>query len=576
MSQKKLKRIKKENLVPKLIDSVRQFREGLGIFKIIKQSYIFLILMTVGIFLLYFNSLTGDFVSDDYASITLNNVVGNFSEMFHNGNSMTFGTYLIEKFFGHTSTFPFHLSSVLIYMAVCVLFYIFLEVVFENRKLSMLTMVLFAAAPIHVESVSWISGRIYLILAFYIILGLLGFVGFLKTDKKRYLIITLVTFVLAFLTDKPRPFAMLLLIGLYVLYWGVEKVKESWWKVIGAFFVAGVIFVMVAWPNIMNRINVVNSGYNTSESIFYNPFYQYPTGVSKYLQLLWFPVDLTLYHTMYVFPGWLNWAIILTYILAVVYFFFKNKPYFFALGFIMAATLPSIMPVKVSWLVAERYVFLGSLGFYLFLALFLTDLQKRFKLVMPVLLGCILVYSTIRVISRNYDWQTNHNLWVNTCQISPNSHNAWNNIGDDYDKLKEYNNAIKGFTQSTLVKPNYADAYHNRANIFFKMGRLDLARESYGVALNFSPNLYQTYISLCQIDLNEKRYDLALAHAQGALKIDPRNPQAAYIAAVTYAQMNDFASAKAILTEIIKTNPQFELARTALSQLSTMEAATKK
>lgn len=483
---------------------------------------------------------------------------------------MAFGTFVMNQLFGRESSFPYHLLSVVLFAIVCVLLYVFLEVVFNDRKLSMLTMALFSVLPIHAEAVSWVSGRIYLILAFYVMLGLLGFVLFLKTNKLGYIFLTLVSFLLGFLTDRPRPFAMFLLIFTYVLYIGVNKIKESWWKIFGAVLVVALVGIIIAWPNIMGRINVVNSGYNTSESIFYNPFYQYPTGVSKYLQLLWFPVDLTLYHTMYVFPSWLNWSILLVYLLAIIYFFFRNKKYFFALAFIMAATLPSIMPIKVSWLVAERYMFLGSLGFCLFLAMVIVDLSKHFKIVASTLAICLIFYYSARLFLRNADWRTNHSLWVNTCQVSPNSHNAWNNIGDDYDKLKDYPSAIKGFTQSTLVKPNYADAYHNRANIFFKSGRLDLARESYGIALNFSPNLYQTYISLCQIDLAEKRYDLALAHASAALKIDQTNPQAAYVAAVTYAQMGDLNSAKAILSEIVRTNPQFTMAKTALSQLEAM------
>jgi tetratricopeptide (TPR) repeat protein len=135
----------------------------------------------------------------------------------------------------------------------------------------------------------------------------------------------------------------------------------------------------------------------------------------------------------------------------------------------------------------------------------------------------MLVLYSARIFFRNIDWNTNHNLWVNTCQVSPNSHNAWNNIGDDYDKLAsaettndgkltQYYNAIKGFTQSTVIKPNYADAYHNRANIFFKIGRLDLARDSYETAIYYSPNLYQTYLSLTQIDLMQNNLQLAYQH----------------------------------------------------------------
>jgi len=290
--------------------------------------------------------------------------------------------------------------------------------------------------------------------------------------------------------------------------------------------------------------------------------------VAKYLQLLLIPIDLTLYHTMFTFPVWLNWAILLVYMGAVVYFFFKNKKIFFALAFIFLASVTSMAPVKVSWLVAERYMFFGSLGFCLLLGLLFFDISKKNSHISTFLLVLILVVFSLRTFLRNDDWNTNHKLWVNTCQVSPNSHNAWNNIGDDYDKLVQYDNAIKGFSQSTTVKPDYADAYHNRANIFYKIGRLDLARESYNIALSYSPTLYQTYLSLIQIDILEKKFTLAEEQAKKAIEIQPGNPQAGYVLAVVYAEMGEKEKSRLVLETILKSFPDYQLAREMLMKLN--------
>jgi hypothetical protein len=314
-------------------------------------------------------------------------------------------------------------------------------------------------------------------------------------------------------------------------------------------------------------VNIVNSGINESGSIFYSPFFQYPIAVAKYLQLMMVPTDLTLYHTMFPLPGWLNWIILLLYIALVINFWFKNKVWFFSLFFIFAATLPSMAPVKVSWLVAERYAYLGTLGFAMFLGLIFMKLSQKLKLIPAVLLISLISVYIVRIYLRNNDLSTNHLLWVNTCQVSPNSHNAWNNIGDDYDKLKDYANSVKGFTQSTIVKPNYADAYHNRANIFFKLGRLDLARESYDTALRFNSGLFQTYLSLVQIDLNEKKYDLALQHINKSIEFEPNNPQNLYILAVVYAQTGKIEEAKNVLKTILNKFPNYALAKSALLEL---------
>lgn len=582
MSQRKLKKIRQE--IKKVEENVVEYSQNFSlrakIKEIWKNNWLYLIGITLLVIVVYFNGMWGGFVSDDYASITSNPNMNDFWKMFDKGDSMSFGNYLVYKLFGYGSPIPYHILSLILLILICWIIFILWEILFGNKWLTRLTVIIFAVHPIHVEAVSWISGRIYQLIAFYVLLSFLGLVCFIKYQKKKYLWLAGISFVLGFLSDRPRPLSLLFFLVIYFLTFGVKNIKISWGKLFAITSLLAVLFFIFAWPNIVYRINVVNSGYNSSESIFYNPFFQYPTGISKYLQLLWFPIDLTLYHTMYIFPVWLNWIILLTYLGLIVYFYFKNKKYFFALSFILAAILPSIAPVKVSWLVAERYMFLGSLGFCMFMALIFIDISRRHKFLLPVFTGIVVAFFGVRTVLRNIDWQTNHNLWVNTCQVSPNSHNAWNNIGDDYDKLAtaaktdtekkyEFDNAIKGFTQSTVVKPNYADAYHNRANIFFKIGRLDLARDSYNTALYYSPSLYQTYLSLTQIDLMESNLQLAYEHASKALQLDPTNPQAAYVLAIVYAQAGNKDQAVTILKEILKQTPSFTMAQQALIQLET-------
>lgn len=539
----------------------------MGLVEIIKKNFLFLLVISFVTIAIYANGMGADFVSDDYASITQNPSIGDIKVMWSGGNSAYLLNYFTFKVFGHASSIPYHLVSLLMYIGVLWLAFVFVRIIFVSDLLAGLTIILFAVHPIHVEAVTWVSGRLYLTIAICVLGSTLLIKKYLEEKKLKWLLWAGVPFLVAFQTDRPRPMSLFLVLVVYLLYKGINYYKINWAKVIGGLMVTLVVLVVVMWPYIKGRIDSVNSGYNSSESIFYDPFFQYPTGIAKYLQLMWVPIDLTLYHTMFTFPVWLNWAIFLTYLGMIGYFYFKDRRYFFALSFIMAGVLPSMAPVKVSWLVAERYMFLGSLGFCLFMGLILTDIWQRWRLVSTGILAVIVSLWGVRVVLRNVDWQTNHNLWVNTCQVSPNSHNAWNNIGDDYDKLKDYDNAVKGFSQSTVVKPNYADAYHNRANIFFKMGRLDLARDSYQTALQYSPGLFQTYISLTQIDLMEKKFDLALSHAQEAVKIQPGNPQTYYVMAVVYAEGGRRDEAVEILKKLLMAYPGYQPAREVLDRL---------
>jgi tetratricopeptide (TPR) repeat protein len=173
----------------------------------------------------------------------------------------------------------------------------------------------------------------------------------------------------------------------------------------------------------------------------------------------------------------------------------------------------------------------------------------------------------VRVYLRNDDWFSNHNLWVRTVQYSWNSHNAWNNIGDDYDKLGQMDNAIKGFGRSYEWKNNYADAYHNQANILFKIKRYDLARWGYETALAYSPALYQSYISLTQVALNQGDRQGAFNYAQKLVKAQPNNPQAYYVLGVVYVQIGDRENAIKFLNMALQLDPQYKPALEILKQI---------
>jgi len=576
MSQKKAKKLRKgqtESLVEKTnIEPVK------GIRQILKENWKFLLILCLGVFVLYFNSLNGDFVSDDYAGITNNTTVTNFGSQIKVSMATGICNWLIAILFGVGSPIPYHLMSLILYFLVCILGFVFLYIIF-GKKTAIFSIILFAVLPIHVEVISWISGKPYLLTSVSVLSELILFVLYLKTGAKKYLWWFIGLLPLTFFAERVRSVSLLLLTLLFILTFGINfKRKIPWDKIFIISFLSIVVLGVFLWPDINIRINGVNSGYNGYGGIFYDPFFQYPTSIAKYLQLILLPSDLTLYHTMYILPVWLNWLILINYLVVVVYFFFKNKKIFFALTFIFMATAPSMAPVKVSWLVAERYVFLGSLGFCLFLVLFFQSLGKKWKVLSLILFITIVGLYSVRTFLRNVDWQTNHNLWVNTCQVSPNSHNAWNNIGDDYDKLaqlettdegkiNQYLNSIKGFTQSVTVKQNYADAYHNRANIFYKIGRYDLAKDSYETALSYGPNLYQSYYSLLQIDLIEKNYNSAMDHLNKLNTVRPNDPQVYYAASVVYANMGQEEQSITILEQLVKLNPGWKQASDLLNQL---------
>jgi len=541
-------------------------RERFSIKKILNDNWKFLMILSLVIIGLFINGMAGDFVSDDYATIATNPLVTDLSSYKGMISPVSMSNYFMAVFFGINKVI-YHLYSLFIYIVFCWVALVFLNFVVD-KNLSRLTMIIFAFLPIHVEAVTWISGKPYLFIALLLLLSFIFLIKYIEENKKIYLLISSLSLLLGFMTDRPRPFAIFLIVPLYLWYIGNKYYLDRFKKIMPYIVGIGLLAFLIVLPTALDRVNLVNNTNNNTGSVFYNPFEQYPTGITKYLQLIVFPVDLTLYHTMYVAPIWLNWLVLLSFFGVIIYFINRDKRISFGLLFFLVTLLPSMAPVKVSWLVAERYAFLPSLGLAIFMAVLVDRLWKVNKYVAGGILGVILVLFSIRIVMRNDDWTTNHKLWVNTVWVSPNSHNAWNNIGDDYDKLGQLDNAIKGFTQSTVVKPDYADAFHNRANIFFKIERLDLARNSYETALSLNPNLIQTYMSLIQIDFMERKFDDAVAKSEYLLNADPNNPQYLYISGIAYMQKEDLVEAKIRLEKALRIAPDFGAAKEALAQVN--------
>jgi len=582
MSQKKYKRLRavekqkevqKEEIITKIVS-----REGF--WEIIKKNWLFLGILFIGVILLYLNAQTGNFVSDDYATISQNVSVTSAKENIIHPyfflNTMRISNYCIAVLFGTDSPVPYHIFSLILYLIFLAMTFGLIGKMF-GTKLAYITSIIFALHPIHVESVSWIAGRIYIIIGIYVLFGFMAFINYFETGKIKYVVWMASFFILGELTDKPRPFSIIFLIILYLWYlgWNSKVVQNKVRKIMPYVLGVIVLFALLAIPYIRDRITAVNGGYNFSDSIFYNPFFQYPTGIAKYLQLLFVPIDLTLYHTLYVFPAWLNWLITLLFIGIIFYFVKRDKRIVFSLMFMLVVLAPSMAPIKVSWLVAERYMLLGSLGFCLFLAILVDHINIKVKNLGYLLLVPVLCFYCVRVYLRNIDWQTNHNLWVRTVQYSWNSHNAWNNIGDDYDKLGQMDNAIKGFGQSYVVKTNYADAYHNQANIFFKIKRYDLARQGYETAVNISPALFQSYISLTQVALYQGDLNGAWGYANKLLQAQPNNPQSFYVSGMVLLQAGKETDGVNYFKKALEIDPNYTPVLDVLKKIEENNRPTK-
>lgn len=532
-----------------------------------KNHWISLLVLTLLIATTFANALNNAFLSDDLAEIVQNPNVGKFSYIF--SHPFGFIRILLNYFAYHLGglnpvffrliNYAFHLGSTYLIYAILTILY--------NRRLAIIAAALFAIHPAISEAVVWISGGTYPQYTFFFLLSFLLYI----ISKKNHTLYwaSVVIFSFAFMSHPVMPLALFVIFLLYEACFG--DIKKNW--------IRSAPYLLIAIAYVFINISVLPERTTTLQSVHYqekgidNPFVLIPIAITSYLELIFFPKTLTLYHSELAFGTvefLIRATITLLFLTATIINFKKNKSIFFWLSLFWLSLAPTLTPFRFNWIVAERYLYLPSLGIFASLAVFLDKLapKKQYRYGLYGLLTVVIILLSVRTIIRNIDWKNEDNLWIATGKTSPSSPNTHNNLGDVYGRHGDKEGALREFSRAIELKPNYADAYHNLGNTYREMGQMDKALQSYQTAANLNPNLWQSYQNIAAIYFQDKQYDQAAEYIQKAIQINPKNINLYINLGVIYLTQGDKEKAKQIFMQVLTSDPTNQLAKAGLIETS--------
>ena len=530
------------------------------------KALLFLTILTLGV---YANNLKNAFLSDDIFGILENKNVGNFTYLLTNQPTMFLKplfNFLIYKTSG-LNVISFHLLNNFFHLGSVWLVFIIVSFL-ATPLLAFFTAGIFAVHPLLAEGVTWISGGPYCQYGFFLLLAFwLYLLARNRACPFKFYFFSLLSFLLAMLTTEK---AVVFPIMLLLFEFSFNQLRKNWKKLISYFilaFVWGVLFI--AQGAITGRISSLENQYYQTAGME-NPLVQIPIAISSYLQLFLWPDKLTLYHSELTFSKneyLLRLIIALIYLGIILWSYLKkNRFLFFSLAFFIVVLLPTLTPLRLGWVVAERYVYLASLGLILPLAWLFTKINEKTegKKVAFIIFFILIAALSTRTLIRNFDWKNQDNLWLSAAKTSPSSHQNHNNLGDLYARHGDYQKAVEEFQKAIELKPNYGDAYHNLANVYHQMGQDDLAEQNYQKALSFNPNLWQSYQNLAAIHFNQKNYQLAKEELEKAVQINPENTDLHANLGILYLNLNDKQKAKEEFQKALQIDPQNQKAQQQL------------
>lgn len=569
---KYLKSIWKQEKYEKYLSGINikaSFTSGFKLLEWLNAEKIVLYALFLLVFVTYINSLNNGFVSDDIGSITQNPYMRSWYLDSLNGSITYVIYYLLYKVFG-ASEFVFRFMNILFHFGNVVLIYLIFQKLF-SKQLGIFVASLFAVHPILSESVTWISGGPYNRYTFFFLVSFAIYILYARSVKN--ILVSVFFFILAILTNE-KAVPLFLVFPLYDFIFTGFSNKH--YKNYVPYMLVVTIYSLTFFSMIGKRAVGLKQDYysqDPSSTIFTEKLLQIPVAVSEYFRMIFWPTGLTLYHSELSFSNGellLRSIILAVFIVFVLfaYFRFKNLFVFFWGSFFFISLAVTLLPLGIAWIVAERYVYIGSISIFAIVGYYLDKMSKNesLRFLVYTVFAVAVVALSIRTIIRNQDWRNEDTLWIATAKTSPSSPNTHNNMGDVYSRRGDFDNAIKEFSWAIDINPRYADAYHNRGSAYQSIGDIESATQDYQTALNINPNLWQSAQNLASIYFDKQDYDSAAKYMEYAFSKN-QSINLAYNLAITYSKIGKLEEARLLLNQILINDPSNTSAHSLLSDI---------
>lgn len=483
-----------------------------------RTNFPYIILAIVGV-LVYANMLSNAMFWDDYDFILNNQFVRNFdighifteniiagagfvSNYFRPILSLIFA--LEWHFFGNW-TIGYHFISLIFHIANGLLLFNIFKKIFNRTLIPFFVSLIFLIHPLQVEAVAYANSLgdslsvflMFLAIFFYLKTNLL----LSDSNRLRNYFLALFLFILALLSKET---AIVLPALLLMIEWlsyestkKYESAKNYFLKLLPFFIIAGIYMYLrgTIW-NFDNTFNFYDKPDAYTESILVRIFTFFKV-LTTYFSLLILPVKLHYERTIEMsrslldLQTFIGFGILITlFAIAITTFIKKRKlELLFALAWFLIGLAPaSGILIPINNYLYEHWLYLPLIGFFLFWGFIVKDINLKLKSIVAIPLLIFLIFLSIQTIKRNAEWRNPINFYLQTLEFTPESGRAWNNLGTEYAKIKEYEKAKNAYLKSIEFVPQNPGPYNNVGNIFAVLSKLDTAAEYWRKSVELNPD----------------------------------------------------------------------------------------
>ncbi len=149
----------------------------------------------------------------------------------------------------------------------------------------------------------------------------------------------------------------------------------------------------------------------------------------------------------------------------------------FALSLLIFPYIPaSNLFFPVGFVVAERILYVPSMGFSMLVAMGIWTLWTRSKLtgyLAKLGLFWLLLCHSVRTLARNRDWHSDETLFTSAVGTNPHNGKVYNNLGHEYERMENFSFAEELFRRASEIQPDDIGSFINLGRVLKALERYE-------------------------------------------------------------------------------------------------------
>jgi Tfp pilus assembly protein PilF len=464
------------------------------------------------------------------------------------------------------NVFGYHLNSLMLHFLVTLLLFLITLKITNNSVISFAASLLFTAHPIHTARITNMTAAFDVFGIVFMLTALFFYILFSKNGKIKYAALSIASYCIALFSSE-EALTLILLLFLYEFSFNCSinmKNARMLLKRCVPYIIVTFFYLAARWA----VLHQIGRGSEYFGHTFLGTMLTTLKVFAKYIIVLLLPTNLTIDRVVKFETSVFSVSFLAHFALLLVALAFfakshgKQKLAFFSIGWFFITLLPFSNIFPQITIMAERYLYLPSYGFCLFLAFLIFSINrarilKHRRAISISLVILITATYTILTIQRNAEWRDDFTL-LNSAVNGISGTKANNALALYYRRIGDYENAEKYATKAIMLGSKNYKAYENLATIYAYQKRYNLSILYYKKAIGLKPDFYLAHNNLGLVYSYMGNFNNSLYYLKKAIEINPRLSKAYNDIGIVYAKRGEFGKAIENINKAIDLNPYDE------------------